>query len=176
MNRGKPCEVNLEMKTTVAQEAMGQSIDFNVDGIASRSYKVTNATDDNNTLRHEMKKISFNFDGMGQQRSFDSDNKKDLDGPFGKPVKDILGKTYDMIIDPSGKVLMVQPEKIETTPGDDRLRIVMEMLKDLMGTVQPLQKEMPVFSKYYRIMKLGKANHGQKQVKKKETNQPPLIH
>lgn len=154
--QGQTLLVNLEMKTTVAQEAMGQSIDFNVDGIASRSYKVTNATDDNNTLRHEMKKISFNFDGMGQQRSFDSDIKKDLDGPFGKPVKDILGKTYDMIIDPAGKVLMVQPEKIETTPGDDRLRIVMEMLKDLMSTVQPPAKGDASFFKVLPDNEIGK--------------------
>ena len=144
---GQRIDISVQLHTTVSQEAGGQAIDFTTDGTAVHGFKVTNATDNNNTLHHDVKKLSFNFNGMGQKRSFDSANPKDLDGFFGKPVKDILGKSYDMIIDPFGKTLLVKPEKIELTKMDDRLIIVFNMLKDITAVVYPPQKNAPSFFK-----------------------------
>lgn len=138
--QGQVIDITLEVKSTISQQAMGNAIDFVVDGAAAHAYKVTNTTDDNSTLHHDVKRITFNFDGMGSKRSFDSDNKKDMEGMFGPAVKDVLGKTFDMIIDPAGKVLLVKPEKIELAKGDDRLAIVFSMLKDLTGIVYPPKK------------------------------------
>ncbi|MBK8310289.1 MAG: hypothetical protein IPL04_04665 [Chitinophagaceae bacterium] len=66
----------MKTNSTISQQAMGQSIDFKVDASANHSYAATNATDDNTTLRHEVQKINFAFDGMGQKQKFDSDNEK----------------------------------------------------------------------------------------------------
>ena len=137
------------------QEAGGNAIDFTANGHATHSFKVTNATDNNNTLHHDVKKISFNFDGMGQKRSFDSDNPKDLDGFFGKPVKDILSRNYDMIIDPSGKTLLVKPEKIELAKMDDRLGIVLNLLKDVTNIVYPPKKNEGSFFKVLPASETG---------------------
>ena len=145
--QGQTISVTVTVKTTVSQDAGGQAIDFTTDGVASHSFKVTNSTDDNSTLHHDVKKITFHFDGMGQKRSFDSDNPKDLDGFFGKPVKDILSKSYDMIIDPSGKVLLVKPEKIEFSKWDDRVAIVFNMLRDVTSVVYPPKKNESSFFK-----------------------------
>ena len=138
--QGQALGITLEVKSTVSQQAAGNAIDFTVDGTTAHSYKVTNATDDNSTLHHDVKRITFGIEGMGPRRSFDSDNKKDLEGMFGAPVKDMLSKTFDMILDSAGKVLMVKPEKIELTKADDRLAIVFSMLKDLTGVVYPPKK------------------------------------
>jgi hypothetical protein len=137
---GETLQVVMETKSTIAQEAMGQVIDFNVNGVVTRQYTVTNATDDNSTLNHKVKRITFSFDGMGQKRNFDSDNPKDLNGQMGQPIKDLLDKNYNMIIDPSGNVLMAIPEKFESTNGDDRMMIITNMLKDVLGSVQPPKK------------------------------------
>jgi len=145
--QGQTIGITIEVKSKVSQEAMGNAIDFNVDGTSAHSYKITNTTDDNSTLHHDMKRITFKFDGMGQNRSFDSDNKKDLDGFFGSPVKDILSKSFDMIIDPAGKTLMVKPEKIELAKADDRLAIVFNMLKDVTNVVYPPKKNEASFFK-----------------------------
>ena len=145
--QGQGLEVTMNLKSTIAQEAMGQSIDFNIDGIATHLFKVTNTTSDNTTLHHTMKRISFTFDGMGQKRPFDSDKPKDMDGQFGKPIKELLDKTYDMVIDSTGKVMMVLPEKIESPGSDPRIMLIMNMLKDLVGTVQPPQKNEASFFK-----------------------------
>jgi len=144
---GQVIEVTLELKTTVSQEAGGSAIDFIANGNAKHAFKVTNATDNNSTLHHDVKKITFNFDGMGQKRSFDSDNPKDLDGLFGKPVKEILSKSYDMIIDPAGKALLIKPEKIELAKPDDRLGIVFNLLRDVTNVVYPPKKNESSFFK-----------------------------
>lgn len=138
--QGRTFNIQMEIKTSIAQQAGGQAIDFTVDGLALHSYKVTNATDDNTTLQHKANKIGFTFDGMGQKRSFDSDNEKDMNGPFGETVKNILSKSFNMIIDPNGKTLMIQPEKSEPVKADERLAIVFTMLKDITDVVHPPRK------------------------------------
>lgn len=138
--QGQKFGITMETKNTITQQAMGQSIDFKVNATGVHSYAVTNATDDNTTLHHEVKKINFSFDGMGQKRSFDSDSEKDMNGPFGKPIKDMKEKPYDMVIDPTGLVLMAFPDKIKTSETDSRMAIITNMLKELLDIVQPPQK------------------------------------
>lgn len=139
-SQGQSLQVFMTTKTTVAQEAMGQVIDFNVDGTVTHSYTVTNSTEDNSTLNHKMKRITFLFDGMGQKRNFDSDNPKDMNGQFGKPIKDALDKNYSIVVDPSGKVMMAIPEKFDASADDERLLMIANMLKDVLGSVQPPKK------------------------------------
>lgn len=140
LQQGDTLVISVDVKQTVAQQAMGQAIDFNVNGNAHHYYKVTNSTEDNSTLHHKVQKLRFDFDGMGQKRAFDSDNKKDIEGPFGKPIKEILTKEFDIIIDPNGKTLLVKPEKIALEKPDERFAIIASMLKDLTGVVYPPQK------------------------------------
>ncbi len=156
--QGQSLSVNLETKTTSSQQAMGQSIDFNVNATGTHSYKVTNTTDDNSTLHHQVQRITFSFDGMGQKKSFDSNEEKDLNGPFGKPVKDMLTKTYDIIIDSNGKVLMALPDKVELAAGDSRMAIITSMLKDVMDIVHPPQKGKASF---FKVLPDKEASKGQ---------------
>jgi hypothetical protein len=139
-DQGQILAVTTHVKSIVSQEAMGNAIDFNVEGTSSHQFAVTNATADNATLHHNVQNVSFRFDGMGQDRTFNSGNQKDLDGLFGPPVKDILSKSYDIIVDPAGKVLLAKPEKIELAKSDDRLAIVFNMLRDITDVVYPPKK------------------------------------
>src|SRR5688572_25701647 len=74
--QGQNLDVVMESNTTIAQLAMGQAIDFLVNATADHSYKITNTTEDNSTLHHQVKRIRFSFDGMGQKRNFDSKEEK----------------------------------------------------------------------------------------------------
>ncbi len=138
--QGKSFVITMDTKTQISQQAMGQAIDFTVNATGIHTYKVTNATEDNTTLHHEVKKITFAFDGMGQKMSFDSDKEKDMNGPFGKPVKEMKEKPYDMVIDPVGTVMMAFPEKINTAQTDSRMAIINSMMKEVMDMVQPPPK------------------------------------
>ena len=155
LQQGEAIDIHVDLKTTVSQEAGGQAIDFTADGTVNHSFHVTNATDNNSTLHHDVKKITFNFNGMGQKKSFDSDKKEDLNGMFGKPVKEILSKSYDMIIDPSEKTLMAKPEKLEIAIADDRLGIVFNLLKDITNVVYPPKKNEASFFKILPATETG---------------------
>src|SRR5687767_13164551 len=144
-DQGQVFHIDLELKTTIAQQAMGQAIDFTVDARALHDYKVTNSTEDNTTLHHKIKRVSFAFDGMGQKRDFNSEKEKDMNGPFGKSMKDLIDKKFDIIIDTSGKVLMARPEKIDIPESDSRMAIINSLLKDVIDLVQPPQKGNPSF-------------------------------
>lgn len=138
--QGQTFEITMQVKTTIAQEAMGQAIDFNVEATGLHSYKVTNTTADNTTLNHQLNHVRFSFDGMGQKKDFDSNIDKDINGQFGKPIKELLEKKYDIIIDNNGKTLMAVPEKIKLGETDSRMAIITSMLKEVTDLVQPPQK------------------------------------
>ncbi len=154
--QGQALEIRLKVNTTIAQQAMGQAIDFTVDAAGQHTYKVTNTTEDNSTLNHQVNHVSFAFDGMGQKRSFDSDKEADMKGMFGKPMKELLEKKYDIIIDPGGKTLMALPEKIELTAGDSRMAIITNMLQDIFDLVQPPAKGSSSFFKVLPDSATGK--------------------
>lgn len=154
--QGQVFQIEMKTNTTIAQQAMGQAIDFKVDANANHSYTVTNATADNTTLKHLVKQISFSFDGMGQKRKVDSNEEKDLNGQFGKPIKDLLDKKYDIVIDPAGKVLMAIPEKVQLAETDSRMAIITTMLKDVTDLVQPPQKGTASFFKILPEKETGK--------------------
>jgi hypothetical protein len=137
----------MEVRNTVSQEAMGNAIDFIADGLATHEFKVTNTTDDNHTLHHQVRNFNFKFDGMGSKYSFNSGNEKDLKGFFGPTAKEILSKSYDMVIDQSGKVLLVKPEQIVLKKTDDRVTIIFNMLRDLTSLVYPPKKNEASFFK-----------------------------
>ncbi|HMK27622.1 MAG TPA: DUF6263 family protein [Chitinophagaceae bacterium] len=156
LDQGQIFDITLQVKTSIAQQAGGQSIDFNVDATGNHSFKVTNATEDNSTLHHQVKQIIFFIDGMGRKISFDSNIEKDIDGQFGKPIKEMLKKTYDIILDTSGKVLMALPEKIQLTESDSRMAIISSLLKDVLDIVQPPQKGKASFFKVLPDSAMGK--------------------
>jgi hypothetical protein len=147
LDQGQILDITLKVTTSVAQQAGDQSIDFNVDATGNHSYTVTNTTEDNSTLHHQLQRIRFSFEGMGPKRSFDSHEEKDMKGPFGKPMKEMLEKTFDIIIDPNGKTLMVSPEKIQFAEMDNQMAIISSLLKDVMDLVQPPQKGKSSFFK-----------------------------
>lgn len=147
LETGRELRLQLQVKTVVSQQAMGQAIDFTVDATADHAFKVTNTTPENSTLRHTIQRVRFQFDGMGQKRGFDSGQEKDLNGPFGEPMRELLTKKYDLLIDSTGNTLMAMPEKITLAEGDSRLALVTNMLRDVFDLVQPPAKGQASFFK-----------------------------
>jgi hypothetical protein len=156
--RGQALNIRLEVRASVAQQAAGQAIDFTADAVALHGYKVINQAKGQSTLHHATKKIAFNFDGMGQKRSFDSDNKNDMEGPFGEPVKSMLGSSFDMTLDETGNVVMVNSGKKETPAPDERLAIIFNMLKDITDAVYPPKKGAASFFKVFPARQVNKGD------------------
>lgn len=134
---GKTLNIQVDLKSIVTQQAMNNAISFEVDGTALFNYKVLNSTGHNTTLQHKGQNIRFQFSGMGQKHSFNSDDSSDLAGPFGDPIKNILSKKYEMTIDSLGQVEAVNPKETGSVVTDDRTAIVLNMLKDISDMVIP---------------------------------------
>ena len=147
--KGQVLNIRLEVRASVAQQAAGQAIDFTADAIALHGYKVINQVKDQTTLHHETKKIAFNFDGMGQKRAFDSDNKNDMQGPFGEPVERMLNSTFVVTLDETGNIVTTNPGKKEVPAPDDRVAIIFNMLKDITDAVYPPKKGSSSFFKVF---------------------------
>lgn len=156
LEQGQILDITMQVKTSVVQQAGDQSIDFNVDATGNHSYKITNSTEDNSTLHHQLQRIRFSFEGMGPKRSFDSNEQKDMNGPFGKPMKEMLEKTYEIIVDSNGKTLMTLPEKIQFAEMDNQMAIISSLLKDVMELVQPPPKGKASFFKVLPDTATGK--------------------
>ncbi|MET0636486.1 MAG: DUF6263 family protein [Chitinophagaceae bacterium] len=137
MHQGQVFNVEVTLNNSITQQAMGQAIDITVDGKAFHNYKVTDTGNDLYTLHHEAQKLSFSFSGMGSKKSFDSGNKKDISSQWGEPVKKLLAKKYDMVLDSSGTVIKVTPESFPSGLTEEQLVIVLNMLKDLTSVTEP---------------------------------------
>lgn len=132
--------IHTDVKHTLSQQANDQRIDFDVDGSADHYFRVTNVSEGNVTLRHSVSRFRFSFDGMGARREFDSDSKKDMEATFGKPVREMLEKKYDMVIDREGRALSCKPDKIELPASNDQLSFITGMLSDLTSIFYPPAK------------------------------------
>jgi hypothetical protein len=143
MEQGAVYEVQTEVKNLLAQQVNGMSFDFNLDGSSVSQYAVTNTTDENISLRHSLQRIHFLFDGMGSKQSFDSDKPKDLEREFARPLRDMLAKSYDMIVDSLGKTLLVLSPSAAPSQGDDQYRLISSMMGELGAMATPPKKGEP---------------------------------
>ena len=77
----------------------------------SDTYAVNEATPNAITLVKTPKQVKMNFTFGSQEIKLDSDNPKDLDGPFAQPVKDIMSQKPEFTIDATGKILSVKKDE-----------------------------------------------------------------
>ncbi len=104
--------LNITTKTTTINvfNAMGRDIEIKADIVVDHQYKVTNTTEENHTLGHEINRIRLNSEGITGDLSIDSDSEKDLKGRFGEPIKEMKSMKYNMVIDPSGNTILAMSD------------------------------------------------------------------
>lgn len=128
--QGKLYRIVITSEDTIIQQAGGRAIDFITKGIAEHSYKVNAVAGGNYNLHHQMHRIAFQFDGMNQKTSFDSD--KD-DGAY----KELLKAEYDATVDAAAKVIQTEPASIPEIKPSENLVIVNEMLQNAIRVAYP---------------------------------------
>ena len=129
--------VRMEVKTTVSQQVMGKAISFEVDGLGLYNFHVLDTTGARPQLEHSPQRISFEFQGMGQKHSFDSDDSTDMAGRYGSSIRNILARKFKVVMNEYGTVLMTSPGKIDLVKTDDRLAIILSMIEDIPDMVYP---------------------------------------
>ncbi|MBS1654392.1 MAG: hypothetical protein JSU05_06095 [Bacteroidetes bacterium] len=153
--QGQQFQVNTSIKTTSSQQAMGQEMEIKVEASGLDIFKVSNSGADNTTITHSVKKINVNFDGMGQKRGFNSDKPSDMKGEIGDAMKKMLAKTYNMVIDPSGTVLMTMPEEYPKDKDDDAGNMMTSMINELSALSEIPKKGSNSFFKILPSYEIG---------------------
>ena len=144
---GKTYIISMEIKNSITQQAGNQAIGFSATGSVTHSFKAISAHKPGNTLHHQIQRLDFHFDGMGQTKSFDSDNKKDRESPSGKQLEQVLTQEYDLWIDSSGTTMLSDPAKINVAGYEDRMVILNDLVKDLSAVAYPPKKDDASFFK-----------------------------
>lgn len=143
---GQVLSVNMKSSTTNLVSAMGQELEMKTEVIADHQFKVTNTTEENHTLSHEINRVRFNSDGMGNTMSFDSQSEKDLNGQLGVPVKELLNKKYNLVIDASGNTLMAVSEGGSSDKASANAGMIAQFVNGLTEVIQaPKQGEASFF-------------------------------
>ena len=138
--QGREYNILVQSSTKVTQEAMGQAIDYSVETGFQHRFTVTNTGSGNTTLHHKIDRVRLEIDGMGQNRSIDSNTPEHLKGEIGAPIKEILEKEYDMVIDQNGIVLMARPEVFEFSADAQGPVMLSSILRDRQDIINPPKK------------------------------------
>lgn len=110
--KGQKYEITTVMDNNNTMEMMGQSMDMKMNMTTTRTLDIENVDKNVATIESKVKRMQFNFEGMGQTQKFDSENEADMKGEGGKMAEKALKNKYSMKVDATGRIL-------EVTPDDD---------------------------------------------------------
>jgi len=111
----------------VNQEMMGQSIEMKIDVATIMKTEVTDAKDNIYTIRQTLTNIKSTFSGMGQEKSFDSDKKEDMDNEAAGPFKDKINVPTTVSVTNEGKNI-ITADTTKTEQAADPIGAVMDMM------------------------------------------------
>ena len=112
--------------TKMTMEMMGQNI--NNESGATTDIEVKDVNADGFIFTSIIKRMTTKLSGMGQDISFDSDKKEDMDGQIGQAVKDQINVQQEIQVDQKGKV-------ISTTGSNDKKTGGMTDMMSITGDV-----------------------------------------
>jgi Family of unknown function (DUF6263) len=129
--KGQKYLVENKISSQNTQEVMGQSIEAKADFSSSYNIEVKDVKDDKYNLTNTIKTVKLNANGMGQDLSFDSDKKEDLDGENGSELKKYINQPKDIVIDKSGKVIDAKKQDTADSAADGN--VLSLMMKQMIG-------------------------------------------
>jgi Family of unknown function (DUF6263) len=118
LNKNQQLKFVSSVKGNVTQEMMGQSMEMLMDVATDRNITIKEAAGANYQLDAVTTRIKMNMTIMGQDKSFDSDNKNDMAGEMKEAGKDV-NVVKPLTLSADGKCKLAEkasPEKAETNP------------------------------------------------------------
>ena len=103
LKKGQHFVIESKSDGSVTQEMAGQSMEMTIGSTSKMNADVKDSKDNNYTITQTLTNIKSSFSGMGQEKTFDSDKKEDLDGEAGAVYKDKLNVPKDVMITNEGK-------------------------------------------------------------------------
>ncbi len=116
--KGQKLEVTTNMNMS-SQMMMGETSGSTLN---TEVYEVKDAAASNTTLEKAIKNVRFSFSVMGQEKTFDSDKKEDLNSDLGQSIKPSIDTHQEFTVDANGRIISVKEDptkkKKEQKSGD----------------------------------------------------------
>ena len=121
LKKGQKYMVENKTSTNSTTEVQGQAMEVSIEATTSYEVEVTDNKDNNYNLSNTIKNVKMEMSQMGQEISFDSDKKADLDGPIGSAMKDYINVPQKVMISNQGDIIKDAVEKSDkpATPFGD---------------------------------------------------------
>lgn len=103
--KGQKYLVDNKISTTTSTQVQGQSMDTKSDVASVYNIEVKDKVNNGYNLTNTITNIKLNMTMMGNDITFDSDKKEDMDGQMGSTLKDYINQPKDVEIDNSGNVI-----------------------------------------------------------------------
>ncbi|MEO5593004.1 MAG: DUF6263 family protein [Chitinophagaceae bacterium] len=126
--------------TKMNMEVMGQNIDN--ESTATSNIEVKDVNSNGYLFTNTVKRMTMKGSGMGQDMSFDSDKKEDMDGQVGQALKDRIGSIQEIQVDKQGKVTGTKDSDEKKAAGG--MADMMSMTGDITkGQPYPILIQLP---------------------------------
>ncbi|MBM3432179.1 MAG: hypothetical protein FJX92_04135 [Bacteroidetes bacterium] len=152
--------LNITTKSSMSNlvSAMGQEIELKSESTVDQLVQVTNTTEESHTLSQEIKRIRMTSEGMGNNINFDSDKESDLKGQFGGPIKELLGKKINMVIDASGNTLMAMADGAPSKSTADGANMLSQFIGGIGEMTEAPKQGEASFFKVLPATEVGKGD------------------
>jgi hypothetical protein len=126
VKKGQHFVVESKSDGVITQEMMGQSMELTLSNTTIINTEIKDVKDNNYTITQTLTAIKTSFSGMGQDKSFDSEKKENMDSEEGAVYKDKLNVPKDIEITDQG----VDITKADTTKDKkgDPMAAMMQMM------------------------------------------------
>lgn len=117
LKKGQKFSVETKVTTVSNTEAMGQTMETNLNSTTNFQIEVDDVNPTNYKLKSTVSRILMSMSMMGQEMKVDTDKKEDLDGPLGSGLKGVVNTPHTVLFDKSGH--LVAPEKPKEGSGSN---------------------------------------------------------
>ncbi len=131
LKKGQHFMVESKSDGTITQEMMGQTMEMTLENSTVISTEVKDFKNNNYTITQTLTSVKSKFSGMGQDKTFDSDKKEDMEGEAGAMYKDKFNVPKDVIVSNEG--VNITPTDTAKTKAANGANAMSEMIGAMGG-------------------------------------------
>ncbi len=105
IKKGQHFQIESKADGNVSQEMMGQSMAMTLGTNTKMTAEVKDFKENNYTITQKITNIKSSFSGMGQDKTFDSDKKEDMNSEAGAIYKDKINVAKDIVVTNDGRTI-----------------------------------------------------------------------
>jgi hypothetical protein len=103
--KGQKYVVENKMETSSSTQMQGQTMETKANIASTYNIAINDKTGDKYNLTNTISRIVMNMSMMGNEMSFDSDKKDDMNGQIGEGLKEYINHPQNVVMDNSGKII-----------------------------------------------------------------------